>query len=122
MPASARTLVVLSGGAAEGLVGALAPRFKAETGCEIDGHYGAVGAMRAKLLAGAPADLLILSRALTDELMRQGQVVPGSAVDIGRVATAIAMRSSDPAPAIGDARALRAALQAAGEVYLPDPR
>jgi molybdate transport system substrate-binding protein len=122
MPVSARTLVVLSGGAAEGLVGALAPRFKAEAGCEIDGTYGAVGAMRAKLLAGAPADLLILSRALIDELMRQGRVVPGSAVDIGTVATAIAVRGGDPAPAVGDADELRAALQAAGEVYLPDPR
>jgi molybdate transport system substrate-binding protein len=115
-------LVVLSGGAAQGLVGALAARFQAETGCEIDGTFGAVGAMRDKLLAGAPADLLILTRALIDELAQQGHVAPGSAVDIGSVATAVAVRSGDPAPALGDVAALRAALLAAGEIHFPDPK
>ena len=45
---------VLSGGAAQGLVAALEAQFKAETGCDIAGTFGAVGAMRDKLLAGAP--------------------------------------------------------------------
>jgi molybdate transport system substrate-binding protein len=115
-------LVILSGGAAQGLVGALAPRFKAETGSDIDATFGAVGAMRDKLLAGAPADLLILTRGTIDGLTRPGHVVPGSAVDIGTVATAIAVRSGDAAQAAGDAVELRAALLSADEVYLPDPR
>src|SRR5262245_44701233 len=115
-------LVVLSGGAAQGLVALLAPHFKAEAGCEIDGTFGAVGAMRDKLLAGASADLLILSRGLIDELTQQGHVVPGSAMDIGAVLTAVAGRRGDPAPAVGDAAALRATLLAAGEIYLPDPK
>jgi molybdate transport system substrate-binding protein len=115
-------LAVLSGGAAEGLVAALAPRLKAEAGCEVDGVFGAVGAMRERLLAGADADVLILTRALVDELTRQGHAVAGSAADIGRVATAIAVRGGDPAPPVGDAAALRTALLAADEVHCPDPR
>jgi molybdate transport system substrate-binding protein len=115
-------LAILSGGAAQGLVGALAAQFKAETGCEIDGTFGAVGAMREKLLGGAPTDVIILSRALIVELVRQGHAVPGSVADIGAVATAVAVRSGDPAPPIGDAAGLRAALLAADEIYLPDPR
>jgi molybdate transport system substrate-binding protein len=114
-------LVVLSGGAAQGLVGAVAPQFKAETGCDIDGTFGAVGAMRDKLLAGASVDVLILTRALIDELTRQGHVLPGSAADIGSVATAIAARSGYPTPTIGDAAGLRAALLAADEIHCPDP-
>ena len=116
-----RQLMVLSGGAAQGLVGDLAPRFKGETSCEIAATFGAVGAMRDKLLAGAPADLLILTRALIDALAVQGHVVPGSAVDIGTVATAIAVRSGDLAPAVDAPAQLSAALLAADEVYLPDP-
>jgi molybdate transport system substrate-binding protein len=115
-------LVVLSGGAAQGLVGAVTERFKAETGCGIDGTFGAVGAMRDRLLAGAPADILILTRALIDQLTGEGHVMSGSAVDIGGVATAIAMRSGDSAPPIGDAAGLRAALLAAGEIHCPDPK
>ncbi len=118
----ARKLIVLSGGAAEGLVGALAGRFQAETGCGIEGAFGAVGAMRDRLLAGAPADLLILTRQLIDELTRQGHAVPGSAMDLGVVLTAVAVRSGDPAPPLGDAAGLRAALLAADEVHCPDTK
>jgi molybdate transport system substrate-binding protein len=114
-------LVVLSGGAAQGLVAALAPQFTAATGCEIDATFGAVGAMRDKLLAGASADALILTRALIDALTRQGRAAPGSALDVGTVETAVAVRSGDPAPPVGDAAALRAALLAAGEIYATDP-
>src|SRR5262245_60339255 len=115
-------ITILSGGAAHGLVDALAAQFKAETGCDIDGSFGPVGAMRDKLLSGAPADVMILTRALIDELGRQGHVTPGSAADIGTVETALAVRIGDPAPAVGDAAALRTALLAADEIYLPDPR
>jgi len=52
-------LHVLSGGAAQGVVIALAAGFRAATGYEIDGTFGAVGAMKEKLLAGTPADVLI---------------------------------------------------------------
>jgi molybdate transport system substrate-binding protein len=119
---SSNKLTVLSGGAAQGLVAALAPQFKAETGCDIDGTFGAVGVMRDKLLSGAAADLLILTRALIDELTIQAHVVPGSAADIGTVLTAVAVRSGDPVPEIGDAAGLRAALVAADAIYFPDPK
>lgn len=115
-------LEILSGGAAHGLVNALAPRFKAETGCDVAGTYSAVGAMRDKLVAGASADLIILTAALIAELETTGHVVSGSAVDIGIVRTGVAVRAGDPVPAIGDAPALCAALLAADAVYLPDPK
>ncbi len=115
-------LTILSGGAANGLVSALAARFKQETGADIDGTFGAVGAMRDKLVGGANADLLILTAALIAELTKAGHVVASSAADLGAVATGVAVRSGDPAPAIGGADALRAALRAADSIYFPDPR
>jgi molybdate transport system substrate-binding protein len=115
-------LTILSGGAANGLVSALTPQFKAETGAEVAGTFGAVGAMRDKLIGGASADLLILTSALIAELTKAGHVVAGSAADLGTVATGVAVRSGDPAPAVGDAEALRAALRAANGIYFPDPR
>lgn len=117
-----RKLRVLSGGAAQGLVSALAPRFEAETGVGIEGEFGAVGAMAAKLRAGAPADLLILTSALIDELTRHGHLSPGTAADVGTVQTGIAVRAGDPVPPIADAACLCAALVAADTVYFPDPK
>ena len=115
-------LTLLSGGAAHGLVMALSPQFKAETGADIEGTFSAVGAMRDKFVAGADADLLILTSAIIGELAKSGHVIPGSAADIGTVATGVAVRSGDPAPAIGDADALRAALRGADAIYFPDPK
>ena len=41
--------------------------------------------------------------------------------DVARVATAVAVRSGDPLPAIGDKAGLAAALEAADEIHFPDP-
>lgn len=111
---------LLSGGAAEGLVAALAARFRAEAGAEIEGTFSAVGAIRDRLVAGAPADLVLLSKALIGQLVSSGHVV-GPGVDIGIVRTAIAVRTGDPGPAIATPEELRAALLAADALYCPDP-
>lgn len=113
-------LKILSGGAAQGLVERLAPAFKAASGMDVSGEFGAVGAMAAKLREGTPADLVILSRAVVDELAGQGLVVKSTEVDIGRVETAMAVRVGDPAITIGTADDLRAALLAADEIFTPD--
>jgi len=115
-------LTLLSGGAANGLVSALGAQFKAESGADIDGTFGAVGAMRDKLLAGATPDMLIFTSALIAELTKTGHVVAGSAADLGAVATGVAVRTGDPVPAVGDADALRAALRAADGIFFPDPK
>jgi molybdate transport system substrate-binding protein len=115
-------LTILSGGAAQGLVAALSAQFKAATGSEIDGTFSAVGAMRDKVVAGAPADLVILTRALVDELTRAGHVIEGSAVDIGAVLTGIAVRAGDAAPKVDDVAALASALRQADAIYFPDPK
>jgi len=115
-------LEILSGGAAQGLVSAVTPQFKSETGFDIGGSFGAVGAMRDKLLAGTPADVLILTAALIADLARDGHVAAGSAADLGVVRTAIAVRAGNPGPAVGDAAGLRTALLAADAIYFPDPK
>jgi molybdate transport system substrate-binding protein len=116
-----KTVRVLSGGAAQGLVDSVRPAFEASTGCTIDGVFGAVGAMSARLLSGEPADLLILSRTLIDELTRAGHAAPASIRDIGDVPTAVAVRSGEAPPWLHSAGDLRAALRAADEIHFPDP-
>ena len=85
-------LRILSGGATHGLVEKARASFEKDSGHRIEGTFGAVGAMKARLLAGEPADLMILSRALIDELARDGKVVADSVANVATVATAIAVR------------------------------
>lgn len=115
------TLHLLSGGAAQGLVGRLGAAFTRDSGHAIDGSFGAVGIQRDKLLAGAPCDVVILTRALIAQLQAEGHVQAGSARDLGAVATGVAVKAGTPPPRVDDAASLKAALMAARGIYYPDP-
>lgn len=115
------TLRLLGGGATQGWVEQRRAAFETATGCTIDGIFGAVGAMKAKLLGGEAVDVMLLSRTLIDELAREGQVVSSSITDIARVETAVAIRQGDSLSSIGDKDGLRVALLAADEIHFPDP-
>ena len=116
------SLTILSGGAAHGLVASLAPRFKAETGFDISGDYGAVGAMADKLRQGRPTDLVILTAALVATLAGETLIVPASIRNVGLVETALAVRAGDPQVSVRDASDLRAALLAADAIFVPDTK
>ena len=113
-------LDVLSAGAAKGLVESLQAQFAAETGAGIHGTFGAAGAIKERVLAGEPCDLIILTAAMLDELAQSGHARPGSAASLGRVRTAIAMRENDPLPDISSRDALRKLMLASAAIYLPD--
>ena len=113
-------LRILSGGAAQGLVATLAPRFKALTGLDIEGEFGAVGTMAGKLETGTAADLVVLTAAVMTDLVRKGLVAGDTVADIGRVETAIALRAGDPPVLITGAASLRQALVAADAIFVPD--
>jgi molybdate transport system substrate-binding protein len=114
-------LRLLSGGAAKGLVEALAAAIADATGAGVDGTFGAVGAMRERLVAGDACDVVILTAALVAELTASGHLVEGSSAPLGGVQTGIAVRAGDPLPAIADGAALAAALCAARAIHYPDP-
>ena len=114
-------LHLVSGGAAQGLVGQLQARFEAATGVGIEASFGAVGLMQDKLLSGAPCDVVILTDALITQLQQQGHVVRGSAVALGVVRTGIAVKAGQALPDIDSATALSALFRKASEIYFPDP-
>jgi molybdate transport system substrate-binding protein len=114
-------LRMLCAGAARGLVKAMEPTLFAETGAGVQGSFGAVGAMKEKLLAGEPCDVIVLTAALIDELAAAGHVQPDSVAPLGRVGTGIAVRTGEPLPAVADGAALAASLRAAAGILFPDP-
>jgi molybdate transport system substrate-binding protein len=134
----------VSAGAAQGLVATLAK----DAGVEVAGSFGAVGAMREKLLAGEACDVVILTHTQIAELAALGRVDALTSADLGSVPTAVAVRASDAPPGPRDAPwvpgprdapwvpgprdapwvpevsaegPLRAALLAADAIYFPDP-
>jgi molybdate transport system substrate-binding protein len=116
------SLKILSGGAAQGLVASVAAKFKATTGLDIEGEFGAVGAMADKLRAGTEADIVVLTAAMIATLARENRVVAASVADIGVVETAIAIRAGDPPVSVRDAAELRKAFLVADAIYVPDTK
>lgn len=114
-------LNLLSGGAAQALVAGLADDFQRSHGANVQGTFGAVGAMRDKLLGGDPCDVLVLTQALIEQLAAQGHVQGASARPLGAVFTGVAVRSGEAVPDVSTPDALKAALAAAPAIYFPDP-
>jgi molybdate transport system substrate-binding protein len=114
------SLNILSGGAAQGLVGSLATAFKARTGFDIAGEFGAVGAMADKLRHGTPADIVILTAAIVAKLAEEKLVAASSIADVGVVETALAVRTGDTPVSVKDAAGLRECLLASDAIFVPD--
>lgn len=116
-----KTLNLLCAGAAKGLVQALREPFKAQTGADIAGQFGAVGAMRQALLDGAACDLMVVTDAMLHSLAAAGALVAASITPLGRVRTGVAVPLGTPLPDLATPQALKAALLASAGIYFPDP-
>ena len=115
------TLNIFCAGAAQAVVTQIAGKFQRDSGNFVNPSFGAVGARKARVVGGEPADVIVLTAALIDELIAQGLVVAGSRVDLGKVGTGVAVRAGTPLPDVTDTRVLRGNLLAATRILCPDP-
>ncbi len=113
-------LKVLSGGAAQGLIASVAPKFEALTGWTIAGDFGAVGTMAARLRGGEAVDAIVLTAALVDALQAEGTVVADSIRPVGSVETALAVRAYDSVAPVVDTGVLSQTLLMADAIFVPD--
>ena len=121
LPADGADLRVLSGGAAQRPLRALAEKFEVETGNKVDLDFAVVGAIQSRLVAGEKADVLMLPLPMLDELKTSGRFDARSRTVVGRVGIAVVVRAGAKAPDISSADAVRKALLDAGSVVFPDP-
>jgi molybdate transport system substrate-binding protein len=116
----ARELNVLCAGAVKGLVLALQGGFEGGAGVRVQATFGAVGALRDALRAGAPCDVFIATDSMVESLPAGGELDAAARRAIGSVQTAIAVPAKAAAPPIDDAAALESTLLAATALYFPD--
>jgi molybdate transport system substrate-binding protein len=94
----------------------LAPAFERSHGARVTVTFGSTKLIIDDIIAGAHADLLILTAEATDDLIQRGKIVAGSRVDIARSGIGVAVRAGAPWPDIGTPEALKRALLAARTV------
>jgi len=91
-------------------------QFEAASGHRVVVTYGLAAVLKTKFLEGAPADVLILTAPMIDDLGKQGKVVPESKKDVARSGVGLAVKAGAPKPDIGTPDALKAAVLAAKSV------
>jgi len=91
-------------------------QFEAASGHRVVVTYGLAAVLKTKFLEGAPADVLILTAPIIDDLGKQGKVVPESKKDVARSGVGVAVKAGAPKPDIGTPDALKAAVLAAKSV------
>jgi molybdate transport system substrate-binding protein len=104
-----------------GLVKALTPDWLTQSGAGVDGQYGAVGAMKEALQAGAPCDVMVVTQSMVDALVASGDLHEPGRMVLGQVRTGVAAPVGAPRPDVATPAALAAALLGAQAIYFPDP-
>lgn len=116
---AAEEIRVISGGAARSFVEPMARDFK---GHEVKIDWQPMGKLVQSLAAGQPADMLIVTSEVLQQLERQGRLAPGSGKPIARVGVGVAVHERAPVPDISTPEAFKRALLAAKSVVYIDPK
>jgi len=112
--ASGEQVRVMSAGGMAAAHLALVSQFERATGHTVvtDATSTGIGpdSIASRVRRGEPVDVLILTRAAIDELIREGRVVASSRVDLARSGIGMAVRRGAPKPDISSVEALKRAL------------
>jgi molybdate transport system substrate-binding protein len=112
---------VMSAGAVEGPVRALAPEFSRATGHEVELHFNTVGANRDKFVGGEKTDIIILSVPAIEALDKEGRFAAGSRADLGRATCGVAVRDGMLMPNVSTVENFKRMLKNAGSIAANDP-
>lgn len=120
-PVQADDVKVFSAGAVRAIVTDLAEQFRQETGNTVTFSFGTAGQTRQKLLSGEPVDVVILTDAGIDDMIKQGALASGSRADLARTGMGVGVREGAPKPDITTSEAFKTTLLKAKSLVYVDP-
>jgi molybdate transport system substrate-binding protein len=118
--AQAADIKVLTSVALTSVLDELAPAFEKATGDKVTIGYGLAADLKKRILAGETADVIMLTRAMMDDLQKENKVA-ASVVNVAGTPVAVAARAGAPKPDIGTVDAFKHTLLAARSIVYADP-
>jgi molybdate transport system substrate-binding protein len=123
--AFAQEIKVMTSGAFTAAYHLLVPQFEKKTHFKVTTAYGpSMGgepnSIPMRLDRGEPVDVVILARPGLDELLKKGQVIPASCVDLVRSETGMAVKAGAPKPDISTLEAFKKTLLDARSIAYSD--
>jgi molybdate transport system substrate-binding protein len=120
-PAGAAEVKVLTAGAFKQVVLALAPNYERQTGNKVVIDNGTTGQLKARINGGEAFDVVVITPAVVDEMIKSGKVAAGSAVKLAGVGIGVVVKEGAPKPDISTVEAFKQALLKAKTVAYIDP-
>ncbi|WP_291615628.1 molybdate ABC transporter substrate-binding protein [Bradyrhizobium sp.] len=114
--ADAAEIKVLASAAIRDAYLELLPQFEKATGNKVTAEWSGSPDIQKRIAAGEAADVVILGNSGTEELIRQGKLMPGSRANFAKSGAGIAVREGAPKPDISSADAVKKAVLAAKSV------
>ena len=94
----------------------LLPQFEKATGNKVTAEWSGTPDIQKRIAAGEAADVVILGNSGTEELIRQGKLVPASRANFAKSGAGVAVREGAPKPDISTADAVKKAVLSAKSV------
>jgi molybdate transport system substrate-binding protein len=94
----------------------LLPQFEKATGHKVTAAWSSTPDIQKRIAAGEVADLVILGNSGTEELIKQGKLVPSSQANFAKSGIGVAVRAGTPKPDISSADAVKKSVLAAKSV------
>src|SRR6202012_3268724 len=99
----------------------LSPAFEKKTGHKLVIDYGLAADQKKRILDGEHADLIILTRAMMEDLAKQNKLAAGDLVNVAGTPVSVAARAGAPKPDISTVDAFKQALLQAKSIVYADP-
>jgi molybdate transport system substrate-binding protein len=112
---------VLSSNILRGVLQEITLQFEREAACKLTITYGPPGQIRAKLMRGDHADLVLLGAPGIEELQHEGLVLAEGRIDIATNRIGVAVHAGAARPDIDSVEAVKRMLLAARSIVYTDP-
>jgi molybdate transport system substrate-binding protein len=112
---------VLTSVALKSVLDQLAPVFEKKTGDKLTIDYGLAADQKKRILGGEHADLIILTRGMMEDLLKQNKLTADGIVNFAGTPVSVAARAGAPKPDIGTVDAFKQALLSASSIVYADP-
>jgi molybdate transport system substrate-binding protein len=119
--ARAAEVKVLTSVALTAALNELIPAFEKATGDKVTVVYGLAAEMRKRVLDGESADVIMITRPMMDDLVKQNKLAANTLVNVAGTPVAVAARAGAPKPDIATVEALKRTLLAAKSIAYADP-
>lgn len=119
--ANAADVKVLCASGMREIVSELQPRLGQIVGQLVSVSFGEAGDLRKRIQGGEIADVGVLPRIVLDQVVGDGNIIPGTTIDIAQSSIGIGVRKDVPKPDISTVEKFKQVLLAAKVIVVTDP-